>query len=229
MSILAKTSIAIYCLLLFSSCQSVYFKTPNDLRNMNGTVYLTNGKTVEGRIIVNAKNLFGGKVKVYEEGDRKPMQFSVHDVKGYSVRGSYFALKEIRTSNPLQFGKNHSFLKRLSPEQSLMHLYEGLEESTSKNSDGSTRTKFQTQYYLEFPGEKGDAVWALNSSRFVPNFDEKMSRLLNDCPTLARKIAAKENGYFYAQVTVFKEKRADVLMNIIEDYNSCKSAAGTNE
>lgn len=196
---------------------------------MEGTVYLTNGKIAEGRIIVNAKNLFGGKVKVYEEGDRKPMQFNVHDVKGYSIRSGYYALKEIRTSNPLKFGRNVSFLKRLSPEQSLMHLYEGLEESTSKNSDGSIRTKFQTQYYLEFPGEKGDAVWALNSSKFVPNFDEKMSRLVNDCPTLARKIAAKENGYFYAQVTVFKEKRADVLMNIIEDYNSCKSAAGTNE
>ncbi|HEX6913803.1 MAG TPA: hypothetical protein VF145_01095, partial [Chitinophagaceae bacterium] len=77
-------------------------------------------------------------------------------------------------------------------------------------------------YYMQFPSETGDGVWAVNSSKFVPNFDEKMSKLLEDCPALAKKIAAKENGYFYAQVSVFRERRADVLMTIIKEYNECR-------
>jgi len=48
-----------------------------------------------------------------------------------------------------------------------------------------------------------------------------MSRLLEDCPQLASKISSKEQGYFYAQFTLFKEKRPNVILNIIEDYNQC--------
>ena len=74
---------------------------------------------------------------------------------------------------------------------------------------------------MQLPNESTSNVYPLGGSRFVPNFDEKMSRMLSDCPSLAKKIAAKESGYFYAQVSLFKEKRADVLMNIIEEYNRC--------
>jgi hypothetical protein len=49
-----------------------------------------------------------------------------------------------------------------------------------------------------------------------------MSGMVSDCPSLAQKIAAKESGYFYAQVSLFKEKRAEVLMNIIREYNRCR-------
>jgi hypothetical protein len=65
-------------------------------------------------------------------------------------------------------------------------------------------------------------VWALNGAKFVPDFHQKVSKLVSDCPTLAAKISNKENGYFYAQVSLFKEKRAGVLLNIIDEYNNCE-------
>ena len=70
-------------------------------------------------------------------------------------------------------------------------------------------------------GETGDDVWRLSSSKFTPNFDEKMSLLLADCPTLAHKITEKQEGYYYRQVS-FTERRADVLLNIISEYNKCR-------
>jgi hypothetical protein len=94
--------------------------------------------------------------------------------------------------------------------------------TTTSNGVSSSTKNYETQYYMQFPSESGDGVWAVNSSKFVPNFDEKMSKLVEDCPALSKKIADKEPGYFYAQVTVFKEKRADVLWNIISEYNKCK-------
>ena len=112
-------------------------------------------------------------------------------------------------------------MKRLTGEGSRIHLYEDLQKETT-TSNNVTSTKYETQYYMQFPKEDGDEVWPLNSKKFVPNFDEKMSRIVADCPSLAEKIARKENGYFYAQVSLFKERRAEVLLHIIDEYNQCK-------
>jgi hypothetical protein len=122
-------------------------------------------------------------------------------------------------------------MKRLTPESSRIHLYEDVEkvsETNRANGNSYTNTRYETEYYLQLPNEAGSDVYALNSSRFVPNFDEKMSRVVSDCPALAQKIAAKENGYFYAQVSFFKEKRANVVMTIIEEYNRCGKAGLIN-
>ncbi|HEY0751010.1 MAG TPA: hypothetical protein VGD26_07635, partial [Chitinophagaceae bacterium] len=131
----------------------------------------------------------------------------------------YFALKQLKGG--LTLSKEFSFMKRLTREGSRIHLYEDIQKETSTSNNG-TSTKYETQYYMQFPNEQGDAVWPLNSNKFVPNFDEKMSRLVADCPTLSERIAKKENGYFYAQVSLFKERRAEVLLNIIDEYNQCK-------
>jgi hypothetical protein len=129
-------------------------------------------------------------------------------------------LKEVRGG--IRLGKEYSFMKRLTKEDSRIHLYENTEKvTTSSGPNMGSYTYYETQYFLKLPNEEGDAVWPLSSSKFVPNFDEKMSKLVADCPKLAAKIANKEDGYFYAQVSFFKEKRANVLMNIIDEYNSC--------
>ena len=103
-----------------------------------------------------------------------------------------------------------------------IHLYENLEKVTeSSKANASTKTRFETEYYLQLPDEPNQDVYPLGGSKFVPNFDEKMSRIVSDCPSLSQKIAAKESGYFYAQVSLFNQKRLEVLMNIIREYNRC--------
>ena len=92
----------------------------------------------------------------------------------------------------------------------------------SNGPNTGSYTYYETEYFLQLPNEEGDAVWPLGSNKFVPNFEEKMSKLVTDCPALAAKISNKEEGYFYAQVSLFKERRANVLMTIIEEYNECK-------
>ena len=186
---------------------------------MKGVVYLTNGKSFEGKISINKGSFVSNPVKVYAEGDKKPMQFDLRDVKAYEINGDYYALKEIKGG--VIIGHRYSFMERLTPENSRIHLYENVEKVTTRTRYGTT-THYETEYYMELPGTDDDNVWAVNSSKFVPNFDEKMSKLLSDCPMLARKIANQEEGYFYRQISMFKEKRANVLLNIIEEYNRCR-------
>ena len=116
-------------------------------------------------------------------------------------------------------------MRRLTAENSRIHLYEDMEkvsETNKANGVTSSRTRYEREYYLQLPNEQSDDVFPLGGSRFVPAFDEKMSRIVSDCPALAQKIATKADGYFYAQVSLFKEKRVNVLMNIIEEYNKCR-------
>lgn len=208
--------------IFLSSCKSaMYFDTPNDLKNMPATLYLLNGRSYQGKLVVHTNKYSSNAVKLYTEGDKKPMNFSIADVKGYQFRNDYYELKEVRGG--IRLGKEYSFMKRLTRDDSKIHLYENTTKVNQSNGPNSgSYTYYETQYFLKLPNEDGDAVWPLSSSKFVPNFDEKMSKLVADCPTLAAKIAGKEDGYFYAQVSLFKEKKANVLMNIIDEYNGCK-------
>lgn len=212
------TSIA--ATILLASCRSSsYFTTPNNLRNMEGTLYLDNGKAVDGKLVIHTESFMNTGVRVYQEGEKKPMRFPLSDIRAYSLRQDYYALKEIEGGFPM--GKKVSFMKRLTGENSRIHLFEHTEKKTHTGPNNTTTNSFETQYYLQLPGEKGDGVWALNSSKFVPNFNEKVSRLLADCPSLSEKVASKEPGYFYAQVSLFGERRADVMLHIIKEYNQC--------
>lgn len=211
---------------LLCSCGSVSsFESPNNLRNLSGTLYLTNGKTIDGRLTIQMGNLFSSDVKIYADGDKDAMKFNIGEVQGYRLRGNYYALKEIRGG--INFGKRYSFMKQITKDASRINLYESInkvEETSRVNGSNVSRSRYEPEYYMQLLSENGDDVYALTSSRFVPNFDEKMSRMVGDCPSLAQKIAAKEKGYFYAQISLSSEKRVEVLLNIIDEYNRCGKA-----
>ena len=206
--------------LMLTSCKTAsYFDTPDNIRNMEGTLFLKNGRSVDGKITINSVAFSSSAVKVYTPGDKKPMQFRRDDVTGYQMRNDYFALQQIRGG--ISFGGQYSFMKRLTPADSRIQLFEQTEKVSSRGNNQVTGYRYETNFYMQLPGEDGNGVWAVNSNKFVPNFDEKMSRMVADCPNLSKKIASKEEGYFYAQVSLFREKRADVLLNIIREYNEC--------
>jgi hypothetical protein len=215
--------VALIALMFFYSCGSITsFESPNSLRNMTGTLFLTNGKSIDGKLVIQMGNLFSSDVKIYADGEKDAMKFNLGEVEGYRIRNDYYFLKERKGG--ISLGKQLSFMKRLTPENSRIHLFENMEkvtETTKVNGNNNTTTHYETEYYMQLPNEQGSNVYPVSGSKFVPNFNEKMSRMVNDCPSLSQKIAEKENGYFYAQVSLFKEKRADVLMNIIEEYNRC--------
>jgi len=215
-------TIAVIIVFIIAGCGSAaFFETPNDLRNIPGKLYLVNGDSITGKLAVNTRNSLGSEVKITVEGEKKPHKYTLGEVRAYTIDGEYYPLKTIK--GELSFSRNRSFMKRLTPADSRIHLYENMEQVTTNNNKGGLNTnRYEVQYYLQFPSDKNEGVWAVNSSRLVPNFDEKMSKIVADCPSLSEKIARKEPGYFYAQVSLLREKRAAVLLAIIEEYNRCK-------
>ena len=214
--------VAVISVILASCKSAAWFETPNDLYNINGTVYLTNGKTVDGKLSVD--DGWDGVVKVYLPGEKRPQRYKYDEVEGYRIRNEYYELKEIRDGSALSRRYRLHFMKRLTPDDSKIHLYEYLDKSTSYSGYRRTRptTTLEKNYYVQLPSEKYDGVWDISMSKFVPNFDEKMSEIVHDCPALSQKIASKEKGYFYPLVGLSDEKRVDVLWDIITEYNKCR-------
>ncbi|MFI5128728.1 MAG: hypothetical protein ACHQFX_02005 [Chitinophagales bacterium] len=208
---------------ILASCKTAaYFETPNDLSYISGTLYLSNGRSLDGKISVSEGG--NGVVKIYLPGEKKAQKYVFAEVEGYKIRNEYYELKEIRDGGSFSNRYRLHFMKRLTPDDSKMHLYEYLDEETSYSGYRRTRpvTSLEKEYYLQLPAEKQDGVWEIGLSKFVPNFDEKMSRIVDDCPVLSQKIANKEKGYFYPQVGGSEEKRVDMLWKIINEYNKCR-------
>ena len=208
-----------------SSCKtSAYFNSPNDLNYISGTLHLTNGEKIQGKLSVNESS--GGTVRIYLDGEKKPQRYKFPEIEGYEVRNEFYELKEIMDGATFSRAYRFHFMKRLTPGNSKIHLYEYLDRQTSYTSYGYRRnssvTSLEKNYYIQLPSEKTDGVWDIGLSKFTPNFDEKMSKVVNDCPNLSQKIANKEKGYFYSQMGAGDEKRVDMLWNIINEYNQCK-------
>lgn len=209
--------------IILTSCKTAsYFDSPNDLSYISGTLYLNNGRTIDGKLTVD--DGYNGRVKIFLPGEKKPQRYDYTEVEGFMIRNEYYELKEIRDGGALSRRYRFHFMKRLTPESSKIHLYEYLDRSTTRTGRNFNRTvsTLEKDYYLQLPAEKGDGVWDISLSKFVPNFDEKMSKIVADCPNLSQKIADKEKGYFYSQLGGSEEKRVDMLWNIISEYNKCR-------
>lgn len=210
--------------LALSSCRTAaYFDSPNDLNYISGTLYLTNGEKIDGKLSINEST--GGPVKIYVDGEKKPQRYRYPDIEGYSVRNEFYEFKEILDGMAFNRAYRFRFMKRLTNERSKIHLYEYLDKQTHSRYGyrrSGSFTSVEKTYYVQLPSEKEDGVWNINLSKFTPNFDEKMSKIVNDCPALSKKIANKEKGYFYSQMGGSEEKRVDILLNIIKEYDQCK-------
>jgi hypothetical protein len=72
--------------------------------------------------------------------------------------------------------------------------------------------------YVSIPGNAEEA-YDLNSFKFIPKFDNKVSKIVAACPALAEKIDKKEKGYFYNMMN--QQKAPDIWADIILEYKKC--------
>lgn len=203
-----------------SACKSPYFTSANNMRFINGTIYLKNGKELNGPISSSLANIYNSNayINITPSGS-KEQRVGVQEIKGISVRSNYYEPKNV----DMGFGSRDQvlFLKRLTKEGSRIGLYELYEQRTSNSRNGTYYTDVYT-YYIDAPGSKSNEVWNLEGRHLTPNFEEKMSEIVKDCQPLAEKISRKEKGYFYAQVSLVSEKRIETMLNIIDEYNKCR-------
>ena len=212
--------IAMFFITINVSCgPSSYFSTPNEIRNISSTVYLKDGEAIEGKLNINT-NLFGRQsIKIYKEDNDNLMQLNIENLKGYKSNNSFYDLKEITTG--LGKGYHHKFMKRLTPVDSRIHLYEHVSKTNFQDKNKPNNGFFKA-YYVQLPNEKGDIVWSLGSKKLHPHFNRKMAYVLKDCPEVSKKVRDREDGYNYHHSSFQGQNKPQILMNIINDYNNCK-------
>jgi hypothetical protein len=208
--------------LLLASCNSSYFNTANNMQNMYGTVYLQNGKELTGNISVSLNNSFGPRdfirFSARGRGDREKIY--IEDLNGFAIRNDFYAPKKL--DRGFLSGDRMLFVKRLTKEDSRIHLYEYFDRRNTANTNGNSFSVPVYEYFIALPGQEKYTAWNLDGRRLVPNFEDKMSEYVKDCPALAEKIKRKDRGYFYAQVSLSNMKRIETVLNIIDEYNTCR-------
>jgi hypothetical protein len=211
--------LAAFCLFAFASCKTAYFNNANQLHNVQGTVYLTNGEKISGKMSVqlnNQKTSLKARHTLAIQSNGQVVAIAVGQIEGYECNNEFYALKQL----PKGTRKEWAFVKEVTAPNASLKLYAA--PNIGKDKNGTT---FQHQaYYIGMQQDAELTLWAFNGYQPAPIFSEKMTTALTGCPILADKVAQKEKEYDYAASDISKEKRLQVLKKIIDEYNFCEKA-----
>ena len=208
-------------LILLAGCApTAFFSTPNDVVREKALLYWNNGDTTTGEISVALETIFSANVNYQPSIEFTPtgkigkqvIHFS--DIRGYRIGSTYYALKNLDIS--VNGTYRTLFVKQLTPDSSKIHLYE-LHESGRGNATGESLYS----YYLSLKSSGPLETINSKSVKIIPNFDLKMSEIVSDCPKLADKIRRKQDGYYLPFISFNPKKQPEVLLRIINEYNSC--------
>jgi hypothetical protein len=191
------------------------YLSPNNFKNVPATVFMHNGDTMHGALTLNNEVLVK-KIKLKRATDNEETKFHLLEMTSYKIGEDSYELKHRMGGG---VGKADYFMKRLTPATSAIHLYEHKEKYYQNKGKSAA---YKTKYFIQFPNEHRNAVWALDGHRLIPHFHQKMSEVVATCPALAEKIKGKEKGYTYQQLDATEKERYEVVMRIINEYNSCR-------
>lgn len=217
MKTLAKIFLGIVVIFLIS-CNSSFYNNVNDMGGQPATLYLKNGNVLNGKLEIRSFDEFSSVQKItFSEGNTNRYQwFYPKDIEGIYFNGANYSLELIQAMD-MWNKRAYKFLKNITPYQGKMQIFE--DEYTQKNSFGNIEKV--TKMYIKLPNNEG--VFDAQSDRFVPNFNEKVSRYLSDCPSVSSRILNKEKEFSYAFVNQGEVQRKQVWMNIVFEYNQCKN------
>ena len=217
MKTLAKIFSGIVVIFLIS-CNSSFYNNVNDMGGQPATLYLKNGNVFNGKLEIRSFDEFSSVQKItFSEGNTNRYQwFYPKDIEGIYFNGAKYSLELIQAMD-MWNKRAYKFLKNITPNQGKMQIFE--DGYTQKNSFGNIEKV--TKLYIKLPNNEG--VFDAQSDRFVPNFNEKVSRYLSDCPSVSSRILNKEKEFSYAFVNQGEVQRKQVWMNIVFEYNQCKN------
>jgi hypothetical protein len=211
----------LFILILLAACKpGGYIVSPNEVRKEKAILYLRNGEKINGEINIELESNsaqhteFKPLVEILPEGKTVWQKINIVDIAAYSTDKDYYPAKNL----DVDLNGTHflMFVKRLTAEKSKIQLYE-LYESGRGTYTGEPKYS----YFLSFPGYAPYQTINARSSQLIPGFDFKMSSMVEDCPILAKKIRSRQKDYFLSMTTFNRKMTPEVLMRIINEYDSC--------
>lgn len=217
------------CLLLvhlLTGCKTYsYFNSPNDLLNKNVEIAMVDGRILTGALSVQFETgQSHSEFLKLVTANKEDLKIPARDILYYKLDNAFYYPKaldlsafEIPYRDPLYTPNvsNLLFVKRVTDSTDRLQLFQ-LFKSRTSTSDGND----QYDYFLSFPGENRFTAWSIRGNKVFPDFEYKMSELLQDCPALAMKIRQKQDGYFVKQLSL-DGKKLQVIKRIVAEYNAC--------
>jgi len=177
-----------------------------------GKIVFADGTIKEGEVYHSRVNQ--RKVSLKSSGDAETIK--TKDLKEFFIGDLHFVGVKAASAgvNELDF----AILK--SAENAKVKLYEVCWQQNVGTSSGGNNFLFTTyrEYYAQFPSM--DNIKPVGDVTFMP-FPKKVSKLVESCPELAKKIAEKEKGYTIGLVST-DEMKLEVFSRIATEYESCK-------
>jgi hypothetical protein len=210
----------VFSIFLFSCKSPSEFVTSNEVHWEKVNLVFRDQAKVTGKINILHENTsslnssYNNYIQFIPEGKDSTESVDLNKISGYWFESNYYALKklDIHMNGIYQL----LFVKRLTGENSRFQLYELYE---SGRSNGGVDIEYI--YFLSYPSCGPLDAINTRSSLLLPSFEQKMSLLVADCPSLAQKIEEKEKGYFIPLTSFNIKKHPDVLLRIIDEYNKC--------
>lgn len=219
--------IALVIITTFFGCKPyAYFTNGNDFLKANCKVYLTDSSTIEGLLTVQFETGQATKdyVNIITSGNVQK-QIAVTDIVYFEYNNDFYYPKIIDLEAYEIPGRdkiytlnvnNLLFLKEITKSDVKLHLFE-LFEPRTKTLDGIDHY----DYYIALNKENRFLAWSIRGKKLFPDFGEKMSAIVSDCPQLSEKIKQKQSGYSLKQ-TSLDNKKEEVMKRIVLEYNNCK-------
>jgi hypothetical protein len=205
----------LFIIIILSGCKSIsYLNTPNDVLRKKGVVYLLDETKKEGEITIQFETGHGAPDFIRLKNGDNDEKIRMEHIKLYRINEDYYYPKIIELD--FMGTKKLLFVKSLTKQDSRIQLYE-LYQQRKQTPDGTD----QFYYFISLPGQTRLEAWYIGSNNLMPNFDEKMSKIVNDCPMLSDKIKLKTKGYFLGPLTLSDQKKVEIFQRIINEYNDC--------
>jgi hypothetical protein len=215
---MARFIFIVIVIFFFNACKTApYFKTSNDFYRQEISLDLLNGDQLIGEtsVLFEQSDPAKGYIEFKNKSDNSIQKIPVKNIKGYTYKKEYYVPKYVDLYYTGSY--NFLFVKRLTKENSKIQFYE-LHQLYKSNDTGEELY----YYFISLPNHSLYETWNIYSKNLVPNFEIKMSAIVDDCPKLAAKIKERANGYFLSQVSFSNSKKVEVFERIIEEYNNCK-------
>ncbi|MFC4262735.1 hypothetical protein ACFOWM_07595 [Ferruginibacter yonginensis] len=213
--------IIFFSFMLLQACNTPYYSTVNNMQGQPAILTLTNGQQLNGKISIKTFDDYSSvnRIQFAEGASNAYKDYFINNIKNIYLNGSTYCVKTLIGSR-FWGGDANRFVKQLTQPGGKMDLYQN-EKLTRNNSTG--KDELTTEYFIQLPGAANNEIYSVESNKFTPNFDDKMSAIVSDCASLAAKIKSKDKNYFYPFVVSNGDlRRKAVLLQIINDYNNCK-------
>ncbi|MGG9961558.1 LamG domain-containing protein [Ferruginibacter sp. SUN106] len=185
------------------------------------TLFINDSIVLYGKLLLGKKdwslnNEIG--IHFFENGSKKAKFYKAGEIKGFQMGDSYYEPKFLGAGGAINTPLKKTIVKRLTPADSKMAMYEYLNHTSTKNGQNYIEYKDVLVYFVQLPNTTNDKIYQFSDNKFVPDFEKKVSNIVADKPVLAEKIKSKDKDYWYAFVTG-QAHQNKVWWNIITEYN----------